>query len=215
MNQNLRLKTITFTRATNGNFVNLFAEIVQALLQHQDTFTNLPFTPAQLLERRTALTEKSRAAEKGSEAQKNERDLERMQCEEMLFRLQTSVLQRALVAPTFQERAAIAQLSKFSLCKKRERVGLITAPMPRIIMTRAQGVVLLKWRLNKNVRSWIIEHVAGTDVSPSANWQMLAVTTRSRYAATGLPSGYHAFRLRAVSSAGQGAPSPAVTEWAR
>ena len=105
-----KIKTIAFTRASNGKFVNTFGEIIQALIANQSVFADLPYTQQQLDERLRQITEKTNTAKEGSKAQKNERDQERTVCEQILFHLQAAVLKRASQEATYEAKRTIATL---------------------------------------------------------------------------------------------------------
>ncbi|HXH18318.1 MAG TPA: fibronectin type III domain-containing protein [Chitinophagales bacterium] len=211
----LKVKTGPFIDANNEEFVRIFSEIVQAIIAHIVIFTNLPFTVQELNERVQSITAKTNDAVNGSREQKNARDLERTICTNVLLRLKDAVETRAGQEETYEEQVAIVEMAKFSVYKEPQPAGIITPPAPQAKMSNTPGSIILQWRSNKHVKSWIIQHVAGTDVSPNANWEYYATVGRSSFTATGLPTGYHSFRLIALSAAGESEPSEACTEFAK
>src|ERR1044071_8176822 len=96
MKKQVKIKRGVYTGASNANFVEIFGQIVDAILAHSDVFLVIPFLPAFLLERVAAITSKTRAAVLGSTAQKDERSSERSRCTVILDRLGSAVIDRAL-----------------------------------------------------------------------------------------------------------------------
>jgi len=215
MSKALKIKTSVFTEASHGAFVNIFGEIIQAIITNLVVFVNLPFTVQQMQEKLQAITSKTNAAVEGSKAQKNERDNERSECTAMLMTLSAAVIARALQEPNFEQQVAIVELAKFTPYKTPQPVGPVVIAAPRAKISGAAGTIGLDWKAHKGVYCWIIQHAAGTDVGPNANWQYFGSVTRSEFTATGLSTGYHSFRLIGITALGQTEPSEGVTEYAR
>ena len=213
--KNLKIKATVYTDASISSFLNVMGQIISALVSNLTVFNNLPYTEVQLEDALGSMAELTFQAKDGSRAAKNDRDNHRAVCEQILSRCSSAVLERAMLEATYEERVAIVELSKFTLYKPKSPIGVIDAPVPVLSESPALGTINIKWPANPNAHSWIIQHVAGTNVSPAADWKTIATVTRSKFVAAGLPTGYHSFRLVAVSAVGESIPSEGVSEFAK
>jgi len=108
---------IDFTRLGYQAFADRFVEIIQALIANLIIFNNLEYTQAQLENFASHIATKTNKAKKGSDEDRQSRNVQYALCIEVLFKLMYAVLVRVKQEETYEAQIAIATLSKFTLAK--------------------------------------------------------------------------------------------------
>jgi len=211
----VNIKTTVFTQASIKDFPGIFLTIVRAIIA-ATVFSDCPYTQAQMEDAAAKMLSCTTNAVRAGETERNLRDQQRVICESILKRLSTFILEKASEKSTIMEQIAIVQLAKFTVARLNPQpAGIIIAPTPKANYSGTAGTINLKWKAPKRVLFWNIQHVAGNDSGPAADWKIWDSCHGNEYSATGLSTGYHSFRLIGVTARGKSDPSQAASQYAQ
>lgn len=206
----VRIKTTAFTKLKPGDLILKAQDIVNGLASYSAEFPN-PVPPIAAIQPVIdELSVRTVEAESGDRNKIRDRNMTRDALIAQLLELSNYVAMECQNKPNGK---LLAENVGFEVARRGTPIGQLSEPLGLLSTPSAEpGAVDLTWEKVQGAYSYQVEYIAGTEVGPLAQWQILGASSRRRFHATSLnPGQFYSFRVRAYGAAGFSAPSDVTT----